>query len=57
MTSVEANRAAAEGIRGICPDAVIVQVPVSDGGEGRTAYQGHREPFVGIKDFLLKIRL
>jgi glycerate kinase len=34
MTSVEANMAAAEGIRGICPDAVIVQVPVSDGGEG-----------------------
>ena len=34
MTSVEANRAAAEGIRGICPDAEIVQVPVSDGGEG-----------------------
>lgn len=33
MTSVEANRAAAEDIRGICPDAEIVQVPVSDGGE------------------------
>ena len=34
MTSVEANRAAAEGVRGVCPDAEIVQVPVSDGGEG-----------------------
>ena len=34
MTSVEANRAAAEGIRRACPDAEIVQVPVSDGGEG-----------------------
>ena len=34
MTSVEANRAAAEGIRYACPDAEIVQVPVSDGGEG-----------------------
>ena len=34
MTSVEANRAAAEGIRSVCPDAEIVQVPVSDGGEG-----------------------
>ena len=34
MTSVEANRAAAEGIRCACPDADIVQVPVSDGGEG-----------------------
>ena len=34
MTSVEANGAAAEGIRGVCPDAEMVQVPVSDGGEG-----------------------
>ena len=34
MTSVEANRAAAEGIRCVCPDGEIVQVPVSDGGEG-----------------------
>ncbi len=34
ITSVEANRAAAEGIRYACPDAEIVQVPVSDGGEG-----------------------
>ena len=34
MTSVEANRAAAEGIKIVCPDAEIVQVPVSDGGEG-----------------------
>ena len=34
MTSVEANRAAAEGIRCACPDAEIAQVPVSDGGEG-----------------------
>lgn len=34
MTSVEANRAAAEGIRCACPDAEILQVPVSDGGEG-----------------------
>lgn len=34
MTSVEANRAAAEGIRYACPDAEILQVPVSDGGEG-----------------------
>lgn len=34
MTSVEANWAAAEGIRGVCPDAEMVQVPVSDGGEG-----------------------
>ena len=34
LTSVEANKAAAEGIRRAFPDAVIVQVPVSDGGEG-----------------------
>ena len=34
LTSVEANQAAAEGIRSIFPDAEIVQVPVSDGGEG-----------------------
>lgn len=34
MTSMEVNRAAAEGIRGVCPDAEIMQVPVSDGGEG-----------------------
>ena len=31
---MEANQAAAEGIRRIRPDAEIVQVPVSDGGEG-----------------------
>ena len=34
LTSIEANRAAAEGIRKVFPDAEIVQVPVSDGGEG-----------------------
>ena len=34
MTSVEANGAAAEGIKELHPDAEIVQVPVSDGGEG-----------------------
>lgn len=33
MTSREANQAAAEGIRSVSPDAEIVQVPVSDGGE------------------------
>jgi glycerate kinase len=31
---MEANQAAAEGIRRIRPDAEIVQIPVSDGGEG-----------------------
>ena len=34
LTSKEANRAAAEGVRRVCPDAEVVEVPVSDGGEG-----------------------
>ena len=34
LTSAEANQAAAEGIRAVRPDAEVVQVPVSDGGEG-----------------------
>ena len=34
LTSKEANKAAAEGIRRKYPDAEIVEVPVSDGGEG-----------------------
>ena len=34
LTSREANEAAAEGIRKAYPDAKIVEVPVSDGGEG-----------------------
>ena len=34
MTSKEANQAAAEGIRCVHPNAEIVEVPVSDGGEG-----------------------
>ena len=34
LTSREANQAAAEGVKSDYPDAEIVQVPVSDGGEG-----------------------
>ncbi len=34
LSSEEANRAAAEGVRSVCPEAEIVEVPVSDGGEG-----------------------
>ena len=34
LTSVEANQAASEGILAKMPDAEVVQVPVSDGGEG-----------------------
>ena len=34
LTSKEANQAATDGIRSIQPDAEVLQVPVSDGGEG-----------------------
>ncbi len=34
LTSKEANEAAAEEIKMAYPDAEIVEVPVSDGGEG-----------------------
>lgn len=34
LTSQEANQAAAEGIAAHIPDAGVIQVPVSDGGEG-----------------------
>ena len=34
LSSQEANRAVAEGVRRVCPDAEVVQIPVSDGGEG-----------------------
>ena len=34
LTSAEANRAASEGILAGMPEAEVVQVPVSDGGEG-----------------------
>ena len=34
LTSKEANRAAAEGVRQAIPDAEVILVPVSDGGEG-----------------------
>ena len=33
MTSAEANNAVAEGVRDVYPDATILQMPVSDGGE------------------------
>ena len=34
LSSKEANEAAAEGIKKVYPDAEIIKVPVSDGGEG-----------------------
>lgn len=34
LSSTDANQSAADGIRSVFPDADIVQIPVSDGGEG-----------------------
>ena len=34
LSTQEANRAAAEGIHSVWPEAEVVEVPVSDGGEG-----------------------
>ena len=34
LSSAEANEAAAKGVRSVCPHAEVIQVPVSDGGEG-----------------------
>ena len=34
LTSREANQAAADGVLGMLPDAEVIQLPVSDGGEG-----------------------
>ena len=34
LSSVEANKAAAEAVLQVIPDAEVVQIPVSDGGEG-----------------------
>ena len=58
LTSVEANQAAAEGIRATCPDAEVVQVPVSDGGEGfldafHTAIGGEMVT-IGVRDPLMR---
>ena len=43
LSSKEANQAAAEGVKKAWPDAEIVQVPVSDGGEGIFACELHRK--------------
>ena len=34
LTSIEANRAAVEGIFARMPEAEVLPIPVSDGGEG-----------------------
>lgn len=58
LTSVEANQAAAEGIRAVRPDAEVVQVPVSDGGEGFLeafhAAIGGEMVIIGVRDPLMR---
>ena len=58
LTSAEANQAASEGVLERMPDAKVVQVPVSDGGEGwlqafRAAIGGE-EVEVNVKDPLMR---
>ena len=58
LTSVEANQAAAEGIRAVRPDAEVVQVAVSDGGEGFLeafhAAIGGEMVIIGVRDPLMR---
>ena len=58
LTSKEANEAAAEGVRKAYPDAEIVEVPVSDGGEGYMeafhAAIGGRLESVTVRDPLMR---
>ncbi|MBQ7687094.1 MAG: glycerate kinase [Bacteroidaceae bacterium] len=58
LTSAEANQAAAEGIIDKMPEAKVVQVPVSDGGEGfLEAFQaamGDEIVEVKVKDPLMR---
>ena len=58
LTSAEANQAAAEGIRAACPDAEVVQVAVSDGGEGFLeafhAAIGGEMVTIGVRDPLMR---
>ena len=58
LTSKEANGAAAEGIRSVFPEAEVVEVPVSDGGEGymeafHAAVGGQLEE-VAVRDPLMR---
>ena len=58
LTSAEANQAASEGILVKMPDANVLQVPVSDGGEGfleafQTAMGGSIVEF-NVKDPLMR---
>ena len=58
LTSKEANEAAAEGIRKAYPDAEIIKMPVSDGGEGYMeafhAAIGGRLKEVTVRDPLMR---
>ena len=58
LTSKEANEAAAEGIRNAHPEAEIIEVPVSDGGEGYMeafhAAIGGRLEEVAVRDPLMR---
>lgn len=58
LTSAEANQAASEGILSKMPEAQVVQVPVSDGGEGfMEAFQaamGGSIVEVNVKDPLMR---
>ena len=59
LTSAEANQAAREGILSKMPEAEVVQVPVSDGGEGfMEAFQaamGGEIVEVNVKDPLMRM--
>ena len=58
LTSVEANQAASEGVLQRMPEAKVVQVPVSDGGEGFLeafkAAMGGEIVDVNVKDPLMR---
>lgn len=58
LTSTEANLAAAEGMRNVFPDSDIVQIPVSDGGEGFMdafyAAIGGKQVEIPVKDPLMR---
>ena len=58
LTSKEANEAAAEGIRNAHPESEIIEVPVSDGGEGYMeafhAAIGGRLEEVTVRDPLMR---
>lgn len=58
LTSAEANQAAADGIHAVNPQAKVIQIPVSDGGEGwLEAFQaaiGGEKINVNVKDPLMR---